>query len=84
MLEAGLKTAGIKTGKAPFFDTVRVEGVDAAALCSKAESEGMNLRMLNAQTLTISLDETTNPEDVDTLLKILGGICVHVCVRVCA
>jgi len=73
VLEAGLKTAGIKTGKAPFFDTVRVEGVDAAALCSKAESEGMNLRMLDAQTLTISLDETTNPEDVDTLLKILGG-----------
>merc|ERR1719199_937128 len=72
-LAAGLKDAGIKTGAAAYFDTVRIEGVDAPALCKKAEAQGMNLRMLDAKTITISIDETTGPEDVDALLKIFGA-----------
>jgi len=70
---AGLADAGIKTGTAPYFDTVRVEGVDAAALCKKAEAGGMNLRMLDPKTITVSLDETTDPKDVDDLLKLFGA-----------
>jgi glycine dehydrogenase len=72
-LAAGLNDAGIKTGTAAYFDTVRIEGVDAPALCKKAEAQGMNLRMLDAKTITISIDETTDPEDVDALLKIFGA-----------
>jgi len=72
-LAAGIKGAGGKVGTAPYFDTVRVEDVDAAGMISKAEAQGINLRMLDAKTITISLDETTNPQDVDALLKLFGS-----------
>lgn len=70
---AGLKDAGIATGTVPFFDTVKVEGVDAAGIMKKAEAQGINLRMLDPKTLTISLDETTGPAEVDALLKLFGA-----------
>ena len=35
--------------------------------------EGVNLRVLDASTVTISLDETTTIADVDQLLRILNG-----------
>lgn len=72
-LAAGLNDAGVKTCPAAFFDTVKVENVDAAAICKKAIAAGMNLRMYDAKTVTISLDETTDPADVDALLKIFGA-----------
>jgi len=72
-LAVGIKGAGVGVGAAPFFDTVRVEGVDAAGLASKAEAQGINLRVLDAKTLTISLDETTDTSDVDVLLKLFGS-----------
>lgn len=69
---AGLKGAGIKVCAAPFFDTVRIEDVDAAALMKKAVAAEMNLRMLDAKTITVSLDETTGPADVKALLAVFG------------
>jgi len=70
---AGLNDAGVKTGTAPYFDTVRIEGVDAAAICKKSEAQGINLRKLDANTITVSIDETTDPADVDNLLKLFGA-----------
>jgi len=70
---AGLNDAGVKTCTAPYFDTVRIEGVDAAAICKKSEAQGINLRKLDANTITVSIDETTDPADVDNLLKLFGA-----------
>lgn len=70
---AGAKKIGHKVGEAPFFDTVRIEVGDAAAVVSRAAAEGVNLRQLDGSTVTISLDETTRLEDVDQLLRILAG-----------
>jgi len=57
---------------AVYFDTIKVSVPDAAAVCHKAVAAGMNLRQLDAKTVTVSLDETTEPADVETLLKVFG------------
>ena len=70
---AGAAKLGHKVGAAPFFDTVRIDVGDAAAVLKTAVSRGVNLRQLDASTVTVALDETTRLEDVDELLAILNG-----------
>jgi len=72
-LAAGLRRLGRDVGSAPFFDTVRVNlgGESAAALAQEARAYGMNLRVLDAHTLTISLDETT--EEIGSILAVFNG-----------
>ena len=71
-LAAGLRRLGWQVGEAPFFDTVRVGlgAASAAALAEKAREAGMNLRVLDAQTITLSLDETT--QEIDSLLALFN------------
>lgn len=64
---------GLKVGEEPFFDTVKVEVSDAALICKKATDNGVNLRPLDVESVTISFDETTSLEDVDQLLYILNN-----------
>lgn len=68
-LSAGLRTLGFATGNAALFDTVRVEAPsgDLDAVMARAASAGINLRRLDAGTITIALDETTEPADVQDL-----------------
>ena len=68
---AGATKLGHTVGEAPFFDTVRINVGDAAAVVSAALAEGINLRQLDASTVTIALDETTKASDVDQLFRIL-------------
>ena len=69
----GAKKLGLSVGQQPFFDTVRVEVSDALLIAKKAVDEGVNLRVLDDKTLSISLCETTTLEDVDQLLRILNS-----------
>jgi glycine dehydrogenase len=73
ILSAGANKLGLKTFPAPFFDTVKI-GVpgNAAKLVAAAEAEHCNIRMMDANTVVLSLDETTSVEDVDQLLRILA------------
>jgi glycine dehydrogenase len=73
ILSSGANKLGLKTFPAPYFDTVKI-GVpgNAAKLVAAAEAEQCNIRMLDANTITLSLDETTSVEDVDQLLRILA------------
>ncbi|EIE25206.1 glycine dehydrogenase [Coccomyxa subellipsoidea C-169] len=73
ILAAGAKKLGHSVGDAAFFDTVRIEVGDAAKFVAAAVVEGVNLRQLDASTITVALDETTRLEDVDQLLRILNG-----------
>jgi glycine dehydrogenase len=57
-----------------FFDTISVtpKNESAPALVARAAASGINLRLLNDSTITISLDETTN--DLTPLLKIFNAV----------
>jgi glycine dehydrogenase len=64
-----VKELGFKVSEEPFFDTVRIElgkisSSDFAKLCEKRR---MNVRQLNANTVTISTDETTTQADLGTI-----------------
>ncbi len=43
----------------------QVEVGDASAVCKTAVEHKINLRKLDAQTITIALDETTTPSDLE-------------------
>lgn len=73
VLAVGAARLGMRTGDAPFFDTVKLQAPgQAAALVAAAAAQGCNLRLLDADTVTVSLDETTSLADVDQLLAILA------------
>ena len=59
-------------GDAPFFDTVRVHvGEGMPDLLSAASDRGINLRVLDEDTVTVALDETTTDADLADLLAAL-------------
>ncbi len=60
ILAAGLRAAGIEVVGDAFFDTLRVRVLGRAeAVAAAARAERLNLRVVDADTLGISLDETT-------------------------
>ena len=71
ILAAGLRTAGLRVNES-FFDTLRIDGVDAARVHAAARARGYNLRDLGARTIGISLDETSSRDDVQALWSVLG------------
>jgi glycine dehydrogenase len=74
-LRAGLERRGLRVGAGPVFDTVRVDGTAAeiARFHEAARARRMNFRELGAQSLCISLDETTSHKDVDDILAVFGA-----------
>ena len=71
VLAAGLRKGGVRVSEA-FFDTVRVDGVDAPRVHAAARARGYNLRELGASSVGISLDETASRRDVQALWEVLG------------
>ncbi|UVJ40388.1 aminomethyl-transferring glycine dehydrogenase [Arthrobacter sp. CJ23] len=73
-LAASLKAAGLEVLHGSFFDTVtvRVPG-KAADIVAAAEAEGINLRGIDADTVGISVDETTTPETVAAVAGVFGA-----------
>ncbi|GAB2243551.1 hypothetical protein Droror1_Dr00023679 [Drosera rotundifolia] len=73
-LAAGLKKLGtVEVQELPFFDTVKVKSPSAKAIVEAACKHEINLRLADQNTITVSFDETTTLEDVDTLFKVFGG-----------
>ena len=68
-LEDALVAAGYRQTNAAYFDTVRIEGADVAAVRKAAEAAGINFRY-SADTIGISLDETTTIDDVSDIVRI--------------
>ena len=65
-----LTQAGKEIVHEHFFDTVCVRVEDAAAIVGVAAAEfDLNLRLIDSQTVGFSFDETTELEDVDSLLS---------------
>ncbi|WVZ95619.1 hypothetical protein U9M48_041355 [Paspalum notatum var. saurae] len=70
----GLKKLGTVTvQELPFFDTVKVTCSDARAIAKEAVKNEMNLRVVDAYTITVAFDETTTLEDVDKLFKVFNS-----------
>ncbi|MGV6807327.1 MAG: aminomethyl-transferring glycine dehydrogenase, partial [bacterium] len=70
VLASGLTKAGYKLNDS-FFDTLSINaGEKTDAIRAAAEQKQINLGKADAQTLRISLDETTRPEDVAELLQL--------------
>ncbi len=74
LLASGLKSFGYKIGTEPFFDTLRVElgNKPLAELLATARLRHINLRVLDATTVGISLDETVTSLDVKELWTIFA------------
>lgn len=73
-LASSLEQAGMKTDTAQYFDTLTFTAPGKAdALVSSALKAGYNIRLIDADRISVSLDETTTPEDVAALVKALSG-----------
>jgi glycine dehydrogenase len=74
-LAKGLEQLGYAVPTTQFFDTIKVGlGKKTSAEIAKlAEAQRINLRIINAQSAGISLDETTNPRDVADLWQLFNG-----------
>jgi glycine dehydrogenase len=72
ILAASLRKCGVAVGDG-FFDTLHVTGVDAAEIHVKAQAARMNLRRIDANSVGISLDETTTREEVVALAQLFDA-----------
>ncbi len=68
ILAAGLSSGGVEVADAPFFDTVtaRVPGRAYAVLASAREA-GVNVRLVDRDTVSIACDETTTRAHIEAL-----------------
>ena len=74
-LAEALTGMGYAVGGSPFFDTLTIDTSakwSAHELLQEAAARGVNLRLLDAETLGVSLDETTSTEDLHLLMEIFG------------
>ena len=70
LLEQRLSALGLRQSNATYFDTIRVEGVDAARLRKAAEAAGINFRYRADGTVNVAVDETTDIEDIDAIVAV--------------
>jgi glycine dehydrogenase len=79
ILAAGLKRLGYRITSEVFFDTLRVElGIHSLEeIFNAAQSRGINLRIFDANTVGISLDETTTLKELIDLWEIFAGVGVQ-------
>ena len=72
ILAAVLRNASVAVGS-DFFDTLHISGIDAAVVHASAKVARVNLRAIDANSVGISLDETTTREDVAALAALFGA-----------
>ncbi|HET9846634.1 MAG TPA: aminomethyl-transferring glycine dehydrogenase [Nitrospira sp.] len=75
VLAAGLQQLGFDIGSQEFFDTVhvRLTKTQSEQILVRADDQGLNLRRHEDDSLSVSLDETTEVGDVQRLLEVFVG-----------
>lgn len=74
ILAKGLQQMGVTVVHSQFFDTLVLQLPGRASVVSGAAVRaGYNLRLMDADHLALSLDETVTVKDVDRLLQVLCG-----------
>ena len=70
---AGLRAAGFEPRHDSFFDTLTIRAAGRAEeLVAKALREGLNLRLVDADTIGIALDETSDDDVLERLARTFG------------
>ncbi len=70
----GLRATGVSVANTTWFDTLCVCVPGAAeTYFGKARAAGYNLRLIDADTVGLSFDETTSRNDIAAILRIFGG-----------
>jgi len=73
-LASGLRAAGVEVAHAAFFDTVTaVVPGRAAQIVAAAAQAGIDLRLVDADRVSVAADETTTPEHVAAVLAAFGA-----------
>ena len=71
----GAALLGHNIPDAAFFDTVKVDtGTETDAIIQRALAKKINLRRVDAGSVSVSLDETTTAEDIDVLWQIFAPV----------
>ncbi len=65
----GLKKLGFTMPETTFFDTITVSTTKVVDIVNAAEALQMNLRVINSNTLSLSLNETCNLQTVNDILQ---------------
>jgi glycine dehydrogenase len=72
-IEAGLTALGLRQTNRAYFDTLRIEGADGAAVRGAAETAGINFRYMPDGAIGLSVDETTSSDDIRDILDAFSG-----------
>lgn len=74
-LAAELKRRGFAVSSEPFFDTLRVSSIreGARVVASRAEKLGVLLRVIDATSIGVSIDECTTRKDLRDILEAFCG-----------
>ncbi|NLC35485.1 MAG: aminomethyl-transferring glycine dehydrogenase, partial [Alcaligenaceae bacterium] len=73
-LHAALGSLGLKVRNDSYFDTLCIEtGEHTEAILAAARQARINLRVVGASTLAVSLDETVMLKDVHALVNVFAG-----------
>ena len=72
-LATALESAGVAIENKSFFDTIRVVGVDAAAIFEAARKHDITLYKVSDSVLSISIDETSDWSDIATIASLFGA-----------
>jgi glycine dehydrogenase len=72
VLASNLKTLGYTVTNDTYFDTLTIAVKNAEQLHASAHSHGVNLRVIDASHVGISLDETTTREDIALLWTVFA------------
>src|SRR5262245_17771142 len=72
-LERQLAALGAVQTNQVYFDTLHLQGIDAARVRTATEATGIDFRYVADGAIGITLDETTTPEDVAEIVKVFTG-----------
>lgn len=73
ILTSGLTQMGFTVPSSNFFDTLRIKTPKVEQILKLADQMQMNFRRLDAETLCLSVNETTSLADVDDIFKAFNG-----------
>ena len=68
-LKKSLEKLGYIIKSKKYFDTIVIENLKAEEWFKKSVEQGINFRLINKKTFSITIDETTNLEDIDNLIS---------------
>jgi glycine dehydrogenase len=72
-LEHGLKKLGLKQLNEFYFDTLKLEVPDKRLIEHEALKHEVNFRFFEGNHVGVTLDETTTPDDINTILTIFSS-----------